>query len=39
MGYRRFQIGSVFAQYDLFKPTIFKHNFDYMNFRIHLTQI
>jgi len=22
MGYLRFQIGSVFAEYDLFKPTI-----------------
>ena len=32
MGYRRFQIGFVFAEYDLFKPTIFIQNLVYTDF-------
>ena len=31
VGYRRFQIGFVFAEYDLFKPTTFIQNCVYMN--------
>ena len=38
LGYRRFQIGYVFAEYNLFKPTIFIHNFIYIDFRVNLTQ-
>ena len=38
MGYNRFQIGCVFAEYDLFKPTTFIQNCIYMNFRIISTQ-
>ncbi len=34
LGYRRFQIGCVFAEYDLFKPTIFIQKFIYIKFRI-----
>jgi len=37
-GTTRFQIGCVFAEYDLFKPTTYKQNCIYMNFRIILTQ-
>ena len=37
-GYRRFQIGCVFAEYNLFKPTIFKQNFIYIIFCKNLTQ-
>ena len=37
MGYRRFQIGCVFAEYDPFKPTIFIQHFIYIDFRINLT--
>ena len=39
LGYRRFQIGCVFAEYDLFKPTTFIQTCIYMNFRIILTQL
>ena len=39
MGYNRFQIGCVFAEYDLFKPTISIQNCINMNFRIILTQL
>ena len=38
LGYRRFQIGSVFAEYDPFKPTIFKQNFICLYFCINLTK-
>jgi len=38
VGYNRFQIGCVLAEYDLFKPTTFIQNYIYMNFRIILTQ-
>ena len=39
LGYIRFQIGCIFAEYDLFKPTISMQNclYIYMNFRIILT--
>ena len=40
MGYRRFQIGCVFVEYDLFNfyITTFIQNWIYMNFRINFTQ-
>ena len=38
LGYRRFQICCVFAEYDLLKPTIFIQNIIYIDFRINLTQ-
>ena len=31
VGYSLFQIGFIFAEYDLFKPTIFIQNCIYMN--------
>ena len=37
-GYSLFQIGFVFAEYDLFKTTTFIQNCIYMNFRKNLTQ-
>ena len=38
--YNHFQIGCVFAKYDLFKPITFIQNciYIYMNFRINLTK-
>ena len=39
LGYLRFQISCIFAEYDLFKSTIFIQNFICMNFRINLTQL
>ena len=33
-GYRRFQIGCVFVEYDLFNTTTFIQNCQYMNFHI-----
>ena len=36
--YRRFQIGCVFVENDLFNTTTFIQNCLYMNFRINLTQ-
>ena len=36
LGYLRFQIGCIFAEYDLFNPTISIQNCIYMNFRINL---
>ena len=39
MGYHRFQIGCLFAEYDLFKPTTFIQNCIYINFRIYLSQL
>ena len=33
------QIGCVFAEYGLFKPTIFIQNLIYINFGINLTQL
>ena len=38
VGYRRFQIGCVFVEYDLFNTTTFRQNCIYMNFRTNLTQ-
>ena len=38
VGYRRFQIGCVFVEYDLFNTKTFLQNCTYMNFRINLTQ-
>ena len=38
LGKLRFQIGCVFAEYDLFKPTKTIRNCIYMNFCINLTQ-
>ena len=38
MGYLHFQIGCIFAKYDLFKPAMSIQNCIYMNFRINLTQ-
>ena len=35
---KRFQIGCVFVEYDLFNTTTFIQNCIYMNFRINLTQ-
>ena len=32
MGYRRFQIGGVFAEYDMFNTTTFIQSCMYMNF-------
>ena len=37
LGYLRFQISCIFAEYDLFKPTVSIQKCTYMNFRI-LTQ-
>ena len=37
LGYRCFQIGCLFAEYDLFKPSISIRNFIYINFRSNLT--
>ena len=37
VGYRRFQIGCVLVEYDLFNTTTFIQNCMYMNFRINLT--
>ena len=37
VGYSRFQIGCVFIEYDMFKPTTFIQNSIYMNFRMNLT--
>ena len=39
LGYHRFQIGCLFAEYDLFKPTTFIQNCTYINFRINLTKL
>ena len=39
MGYHRFQIGCIFAKFDLFKPTTFIQNCIYINFRINLTVV
>ena len=36
VGYTRFQIGCVFVEYDLFKPTTFIQDVRYMKFRIDL---
>ena len=38
MGNRRFQIGLVFVEYNLFNTTTCIQNCIYMNFRINLTQ-
>ena len=38
MGYRRFQIGCVFVEYDLFNTTTFIQNCMYINSRKNLTQ-
>ena len=39
LGYLRFQIGCIFAEYDLIKPTISIQNCIYRNFRINLTKL
>ena len=36
--YRRFQIGFIFVEYELFNTTTFIQNYISMNFRINLTQ-
>ena len=38
MGYNRFQIGCVIADYDLFNATTFIQNMTYVRFGIILTQ-
>ena len=38
VGYRSFQIGFVFVEYDLLNTTTSIHSCIYMNFRINLTQ-
>ena len=38
VGYNRFQIGYIFAEYDLFNSTTFIQNCIYTNFRINLTK-
>jgi len=37
--YYRFQIGCLFAEFDLFKPTSFIQNCININFRINLTKL
>ena len=38
LGYRRFQIGSIFVKSNLFKPTIYIHNFMHIDFHVNLKQ-
>ena len=39
MGYHRFQIGCLFSEFDLSKPTTFIQNCIYINFCINLTKL